>query len=81
MFGPGVDEAIEKYTNPDKKLFGLLRLFGTTETIISRFRVEDAETIGYDEAGSEVARVGFDEPMYIRQPYDAQLDADRFNEP
>jgi nitrate reductase beta subunit len=81
MFGPGVDKAIEKYTDPDETLFGLLRLFGTTETIIRRFRVENQEAIGYDESGREIMRVPFDEPMYIRPAYDPRFQVERFNEP
>ena len=81
LFGPGVDEAIEKYTDPDEKLFGLLRLFGTTETIISRFRVENQEATGYTESGDEIIKMPFDEPMYVRPAYDSQLQVERFNEP
>ena len=64
-----------------EKLFGLLRLFGTTETIISRFRVENQEATGYTESGDEIIKMPFDEPMYIRPAYDSQLQVERFNEP
>ena len=81
LFGPGVDEAIGKYTDPDETLFGLLRLFGTTESIIRRFRVESQTAIGYNEDGDEVIKMPFDEPMYIRPAYDTQFQIERFNEP
>ena len=46
LFGPNAEQAIETYKKQDKKLFGLLRLFGTTETIISKFEVTNTEAIG-----------------------------------
>jgi hypothetical protein len=76
-----VEEAIKKYTDPDETLFGLLRLFGTTETMIRQFRVENQEATGYDESGDEVIKMPFDEPMYIRPAYDSQFQVERFNEP
>jgi nitrate reductase beta subunit len=66
MFGPGVEEAIERYTNPSPELLGVLQLFGTTQIVISTYKVTDKEAIGYDEAGNELVRVPIDEPVYIR---------------
>ncbi len=40
MFGPGVDEAIERYTNPSRELLAVLQLFRATQKIIFSFRVE-----------------------------------------
>jgi nitrate reductase beta subunit len=40
MFGPGVDEAIERYTAPSRDLLGLLQLFRTTQKIIFKFEVQ-----------------------------------------
>ncbi|HJO80830.1 MAG TPA: dehydrogenase, partial [SAR202 cluster bacterium] len=65
----------------DKKLFGLLRLFGTTETIISKFEVTNTEAIGYDRSERELLRVALDEPMYIRPEYDEKYAVSRLNEP
>lgn len=81
LFGEGVEEAIETYTNPDDTLFGLLRLFGVTEKVIDRFEVKDREAVGWDENGREIARMPFDEPMYIRQEIDTRFDVQRINEP
>jgi nitrate reductase beta subunit len=81
LFGPNVEDAIEKYTNPDKDLYGLLRLFGTTETIISRFNITDTHAIGYDRADRELVRVALEEPMYVRPEYDERYDVTRINEP
>jgi nitrate reductase beta subunit len=66
MFGPGVERAIEKYTNPDHELLGVLALFGATRRIIQRFKVTSTEAIGYDEKGDEIVRVPIEEPVIIR---------------
>ncbi|MFQ5854265.1 MAG: 4Fe-4S dicluster domain-containing protein [Anaerolineae bacterium] len=81
LFGPGVDAALEKYTDPDPILFGVLRLFGMTDRVIDSFQVTKEAAIGFDEAGRELVRVLLDEPMYIRPAYDARFDVHRFNEP
>ncbi len=81
LFGPNAEQAIETYKKQDKKLFGLLRLFGTTETIISKFEVTNTEAIGYDRSERELLRVALDEPMYIRPEYDEKYAVSRLNEP
>jgi nitrate reductase beta subunit len=40
MFGPGVDEAIERYTNPSRELLAVLQLFRSTQKIIFSYRIE-----------------------------------------
>ena len=81
LFGPGVEEAIETYKNPDDKLFGLLRLFGTTEEIIERFEVRGRTAIALDGNGREILRMPFDEPFIVRDRIDTQFAIQRFNEP
>jgi hypothetical protein len=76
-----VDEAIERYTDPDDTLYGLLRLFGTTQEIITHFEVNDEEAIGWNDAGVEITRMPFDEPIYIRDEIDTRFDVQRLNEP
>ncbi|MFQ5933119.1 MAG: 4Fe-4S dicluster domain-containing protein [Dehalococcoidia bacterium] len=39
MFGPGVDEAIEKYTAPDRELLAVMQLFRATQKIIFRYEI------------------------------------------
>jgi nitrate reductase beta subunit len=39
MFGPGVDEAIEKYSAPDRELLAVLQLFRSTQQIIFRYEI------------------------------------------
>jgi nitrate reductase beta subunit len=45
MFGPGVDEAIERYTNPDRELLAVLQLFRRDNRIIFRYAVEQGPKI------------------------------------
>ncbi|MBI4260244.1 MAG: hypothetical protein HY658_06720 [Actinobacteria bacterium] len=40
MFGPGVDEAIERYTHPSRELLAVLQLFRATQRIIFSFSIE-----------------------------------------
>ncbi len=40
MFGPGVEEAIEQYSCPDRDLLAVLQLFRVTQQIIFRYEVE-----------------------------------------
>ncbi|MHC4427957.1 MAG: 4Fe-4S dicluster domain-containing protein [Planctomycetota bacterium] len=83
IFGPGVEHAKRLYRNlnapENKKLLGAMMLFGASERIIERFEVEDDEAVGWDVNGTEVVRVPFTEPVYIRDHYDAKFDVYRHN--
>jgi nitrate reductase beta subunit len=39
MFGPGVEDAIEKYSAPDRELLAVLQLFRATQQIIFRYEI------------------------------------------
>ncbi len=41
MFGPGVDRAIERYSNPDRELLAVLQLFRRSNRIIFRYEIEE----------------------------------------
>ncbi|MBI1732880.1 MAG: 4Fe-4S dicluster domain-containing protein [Gammaproteobacteria bacterium] len=45
MFGPGVDEAIEKYTFPSRELLAVLQLFRATQRIVFRYEIIEGEKI------------------------------------
>jgi nitrate reductase beta subunit len=45
MFGPGVDEAIERYSNPDRELLAVLQLFRRSNRIIDRYEIEEGPKI------------------------------------
>ena len=45
MFGPGVDLAIERYTNPDRELLAVLQLFRRSNRIIFRYEIEEGSKI------------------------------------
>ena len=40
MFGPGVDQALEQYSCPDRELLAVLQLFRTQRQILFRFAIE-----------------------------------------
>jgi nitrate reductase beta subunit len=45
MFGPGVDEAIERYSYPDRELLAVLQLFRRSNLIIDRYEIKEGEKI------------------------------------
>ena len=45
MFGPGVDQAIERYENPDRELLAVLQLFRRSNRIIFRYEVEEGPLV------------------------------------
>ncbi len=85
MFGPGVDQAVERYRNArdDQRLIGLLMLFGATDRALGAFKVTGdvatGQCAGYDAEGREVVSVPMTEPTFLRDPYDEALDVHRFS--
>ena len=57
MFGPGVDEAIERYQRPSRELLAVLQLFRTTQVILDRFEVIP---------GKKVFETTIEEPFHVR---------------
>jgi nitrate reductase beta subunit len=45
MFGPGVDEAIEKYCAPSRELLAVLQLFRTTQKVIFRYEIQPGDKL------------------------------------
>ncbi len=45
MFGPGVDEAIERYSNPDRELLAVLQLFRRSNIIIFRYEIKEGPKV------------------------------------
>jgi len=45
MFGPGVDEAIEKYTNPSRELLAVFALFRASQKIVFRYEIIEGAKI------------------------------------
>ncbi len=45
MFGPGVDEAIERYSNPSRELLAVLQLFRASQTIVFSYKIEKGPKI------------------------------------
>lgn len=81
MFGPNVKEAIEIYRNvrKDKKLLAAFLLFGNTPQIITKFKAEESEAVGYNEKGEEVIRVPYTESFFERPFFDKDREVYRIN--
>jgi nitrate reductase beta subunit len=45
MFGPGVDQAVERYTDPDRELRAVLQLFRRSNRIIFRYEVKEGPKV------------------------------------
>ncbi len=45
MFGPGVDEAVEKYSHPSRELLAVLQLFRATQTIIFKYEIIEGKKV------------------------------------
>jgi nitrate reductase beta subunit len=45
MFGPGVDEALERYNNPDRELLAVLQLFGKDARMCFRYEVKQGPKV------------------------------------
>ena len=81
MFGPGVEEAIQLRTDPDEKLFAVLKLFGATTRTIERFSFDGDVIRGFGGDGEMVIEMPLEEPFYVRPFHDKASQAYRFNEP
>jgi len=46
MFGPGVDHALERYTNPSRELLAVLQLFRATQRIVFSYAIEPGPKVG-----------------------------------
>lgn len=45
MFGPGVEDAIERYRYPDRELLAVLQLFRKSNQIIARYEIEEGPKV------------------------------------
>ncbi len=45
MFGPGVDEAIEKFMVPSRELLAVMSLFRMSQTIVFEYRIEEGPKV------------------------------------
>ena len=81
LFGPGVERSKQMYRQlaEDPQLLGAVLLFGASNRIITRYEVQGEEAVGWDDAGNELARVPFTEPVYVREHYDAARAVYRHN--
>jgi nitrate reductase beta subunit len=45
MFGPAVEQAIERYRHPDRELLAVLQLFRRSNQIIARYELKEGEKV------------------------------------
>jgi nitrate reductase beta subunit len=83
MFGPGADHAVNLYRNAarDPDLAALLCLFGSTESVVARWRREGETVTGSDDQGAAVVRVPVREPVFVRPAFDPKFRVIRTNCP
>ena len=89
MFGPGVDEAIERYTNPSRELLAVLQLFRASQKIIFRYEIEEGEKVLDGEVNGRPFElyndtvIGFDKQgneavrLSIQEPFHVRSDQDQ----
>jgi nitrate reductase beta subunit len=58
MFGPGVDEAIERYTHASRELLAVLQLFRAARRIVFSYEIDKGKKVG------EIAVAGKRRPIY-----------------
>jgi hypothetical protein len=66
MFGPGVEEAVLKYSKPSHELLSVLQLFGVSQKIIHSYEVADKEVIALDQNRSVIVKVPLEEEVVVR---------------
>jgi nitrate reductase beta subunit len=49
MFGPGVDEAIDRYSSPSRELLAILQLFRAQREILFKFEIKKGPLVGERE--------------------------------
>jgi nitrate reductase beta subunit len=83
LFGPGAGQAVETYKSAakDSDLAGLLCLFGSTESVVTRWGRQGETVVGSDEKGGPLVRVPLNEPVYVRASYDKLYQIARVNCP
>ena len=45
MFGPGVEQAVERYRYPDRELLAVLQLFRRSNQIIARYELQEGPKV------------------------------------
>ena len=45
MFGPGVDQAIERYTAPSRETLAVLQLFRATQSMVFRYEIQEGPLV------------------------------------
>jgi nitrate reductase beta subunit len=57
MFGPGVEQAIERYAHPDRELLAVLQLFRRSNRIIYRYEIQEGAKIYEATVGGKTTTI------------------------
>ncbi|MEE9277286.1 MAG: 4Fe-4S dicluster domain-containing protein [Dehalococcoidia bacterium] len=57
MFGPGVDDAIEGYTNPSRELLAVLQLFRAAQAVIFSYDIEEGPKVAEINVNGRVQEI------------------------
>ena len=81
MFGPNAKHAVETYlkAREDKTLAGIFTLMGSTDEVISYFKINGDDVSGFDDKRKEIVRVPIKEPVLKRPVFDTKLQVGRQN--
>jgi nitrate reductase beta subunit len=80
MFGPGVDAAIERYSNPDRELLAVLQLFRRSNRIIYRYEIQEGKKVYEAEVGGTKREI-FDDTVIAYGKSGRELFRTRVEEP
>ena len=81
MFGPNAKHAVKTYlkAREDKTLAGIFTLMGSTDQVISYFKINGDDVLGFDDKRKEIVRVPIKEPVVKRPVFDTKLQVGRQN--
>jgi nitrate reductase beta subunit len=85
MFGPGVEDAIERYVNPSRRLMAILQLFRAAQQVIFRYEIEEGEKVAETEVtmpdGRTETQEIYNDTVYGYNAHDEQIIKTTVKEP
>jgi nitrate reductase beta subunit len=80
MFGPGVDEAIEKYRYPDRRLLAVLQLYRRSNHIIFKYKLEEGPKVYERKVGDKTFEM-FDDTVIAFDKENKEIFRTKVEEP
>jgi nitrate reductase beta subunit len=80
MFGPGVDQAIERYMVPDRELLAVLQLFRKSKHIVFKYKIEEGPKVFETEIHGKPF-VQYDDTIIAYDEQDREMFRTKVNEP